>query len=235
MCKPPSTTSTEAKTTSKKFASKAVARKSASTHENDSTTAASPTRLLLTTKSFEMEDVDGSTPSMSSACLTVVTQVAALFAVEHLIRYGLDCWYAAAAAATATASSTTSVSASSSLVVELFQKQSNRYSLARHAGVDALCAALLVGHGMSNRHILAELWNGFWGKKAPERAGFENRCFQYHGAAFQLLVLFTTYQVKNLYDTIIWGDGPEFIVSAKHNATHIHTVLLHQVPKKPIN
>lgn len=42
-------------------------------------------------------------------------------------------------------------------------------------------------------------------------AGYETRLFSYHPAAFRIALVFFAYQIKNLADTIVWGDGPEYI------------------------
>ena len=42
-------------------------------------------------------------------------------------------------------------------------------------------------------------------------AGAEGRLFTYEPEAFRIGLFFFGYQVKNLYDTIVWNDGPEFI------------------------
>jgi hypothetical protein len=40
---------------------------------------------------------------------------------------------------------------------------------------------------------------------------FEKRVFRYHPGAQRLVLIFFVYQVKNMYDTLYWNDGPEFV------------------------
>jgi hypothetical protein len=40
---------------------------------------------------------------------------------------------------------------------------------------------------------------------------YETRFYQYIPAAFRISTFFIAYQLKNLYDTIVWGDGPEYV------------------------
>lgn len=40
---------------------------------------------------------------------------------------------------------------------------------------------------------------------------YDNRLFQYHPEAVQIMIFFIGFQFKNLVDTIIWNDGPEFL------------------------
>jgi len=42
--------------------------------------------------------------------------------------------------------------------------------------------------------------------------GFEERVFGYHPGSQRLVTMFFVYQVKNMYDTIVWGDGIEFVL-----------------------
>mmetsp|Transcript_3732 Transcript_3732/g.8371 ORF Transcript_3732/g.8371 Transcript_3732/m.8371 type:complete len:190 (-) Transcript_3732:67-636(-) len=45
-----------------------------------------------------------------------------------------------------------------------------------------------------------------------EDADIHNRVFKYHPGAQRLLLLFFVFQVKNMWDTIIWNDGIAFIL-----------------------
>lgn len=42
--------------------------------------------------------------------------------------------------------------------------------------------------------------------------GHEARLFAYHPESFRVGLFFFSYQLKNTIDTIVWDDGPEFIV-----------------------
>jgi hypothetical protein len=41
---------------------------------------------------------------------------------------------------------------------------------------------------------------------------YEERIFAYHPASQRLTLFFFTYQVKNMYDTLYWNDGIEFVL-----------------------
>lgn len=43
------------------------------------------------------------------------------------------------------------------------------------------------------------------------RGGFESRMFTYQPAAFRICLFFATYQIKNLFDTLVWNDGALFV------------------------
>ena len=44
---------------------------------------------------------------------------------------------------------------------------------------------------------------------AMAKGGFEARMFMYQAPAFKLCLFFASYQIKNLFDTIVWNDGIE--------------------------
>lgn len=83
----------------------------------------------------------------------------------------------------------------------------NRNILARHLGVDTLSCFIcaILGWAQRGQHFYPIL------KGTVPRAGWESRLFTYNEYAMQLGLFFFCYQVKNLYDTIVWNDGPEFI------------------------
>ena len=93
--------------------------------------------------------------------------------------------------------------------------------VARHIGVDFLSLSIVSSIGFANRHIASDLWNSFlmsigWKKDASVNnylhpSGYESRIFNYHPASQHLLLVFTAYQIKNLYDSIIFDDGIEFV------------------------
>uniref|UniRef100_A0A7S1BWA4 Uncharacterized protein n=1 Tax=Corethron hystrix TaxID=216773 RepID=A0A7S1BWA4_9STRA len=143
------------------------------------------TRLLLTSKSFEFR------PNLSSTILTSCFAVAVLFIIEHAVRLCLR---------------------HAAHFHPLLGNELNRFILSRHIGTDAVGLFAVAFLGVNNRHILSELRDGFFCRKKVS-AAFENRLFTYHGGAHQILLFFTAYQIKNMYDSIIWNDGPEFIVS----------------------
>eukprot|EP00560_Eucampia_antarctica_P006787 CAMPEP_0197829688 /NCGR_PEP_ID=MMETSP1437-20131217/6220_1 /TAXON_ID=49252 ORGANISM="Eucampia antarctica, Strain CCMP1452" /NCGR_SAMPLE_ID=MMETSP1437 /ASSEMBLY_ACC=CAM_ASM_001096 /LENGTH=247 /DNA_ID=CAMNT_0043431571 /DNA_START=227 /DNA_END=973 /DNA_ORIENTATION=+ len=102
----------------------------------------------------------------------------------------------------------------------LLEDELNVKKVARHLGVDLVGLSAVSYIGFSNRHICNELWNSFyksfWNKKDENiylhPSGFETRIFTYHPASQHLLLIFFAYQVKNLYDTIVFADGIEFVL-----------------------
>lgn len=90
--------------------------------------------------------------------------------------------------------------------------QVNRYILARHLGVDTFSCFVVATLGWKARHAAKDLVDAAFRKPgAMPAAGAEGRMFNYQPAAFRIGLFFFGYQVKNLYDTIVWNDGPEFI------------------------
>lgn len=43
--------------------------------------------------------------------------------------------------------------------------------------------------------------------------GMEQRMFTYHAASFRIALFFWVFQLKNLYDTIVWNDGPGMMLT----------------------
>ena len=91
--------------------------------------------------------------------------------------------------------------------------KNNRLILARHVGTDWFCCAIVALLGLSSfSSICPEFFDAARGKKnAIPRGGFEARMFTYHPAAYRMCYFFFAYQMKNMYDTILWKDGPEFV------------------------
>lgn len=69
----------------------------------------------------------------------------------------------------------------------------------------------------SHRYAGIGTYNDVWSyyvqgnKKAFVRANYLNRAMGFNAASFRLCLFFTAYQIKNLYDTIIFDDGIIFI------------------------
>ncbi|KAL7562342.1 hypothetical protein ACA910_020445 [Epithemia clementina (nom. ined.)] len=95
----------------------------------------------------------------------------------------------------------------------ILEDEINRQILARHLGVDCLSLLLLALMGWQGRSIVksvAEEWvQGKKGAVAP--AGYLNRLYTVHPEALRISNFFLWYQVKNLYDSIVWDDGIEYI------------------------
>jgi hypothetical protein len=85
--------------------------------------------------------------------------------------------------------------------------------LARHIGTDFFCCAVVTILGlMAWPSVCPELYEAVRNPKAVIPSGFEARMFNHRPAALRLCVFFTAYQVKNMWDTLVWNDGPEFIM-----------------------
>lgn len=130
-----------------------------------------------------------------STLLTISIKVAFLFALEHLVRLAIQ---------------------KHSHIDPILHIERNRHILARHVAVDFCSLAICGFISWKNRHtVCGELitYMKAWGKSdSMSDEGTERRVFQYHPSSQQLLVWFMAYQVKNMYDTIVWNDGVEFIL-----------------------
>lgn len=130
-----------------------------------------------------------SVPTVGTYCAGTV---AVLVAIEHSIRFLFDHFQH---------------------LHPLLENETNRFILARHIGTDFFCCAVVAILGLTS---FSTVCPGFidavrGNKGAMPKAGFESRMFTYQPAAFRLCLFFLAYQVKNMSDTILWGDGPEFI------------------------
>lgn len=166
-----------------------------------------PLRLLLSLDSFETtkakteDDSNAYTPpSYASCALTGVVVLAVLTAVEFAM-YTLF----------------TRLSHLHPLLEETY----NRQILARHVGVDALSCLVVSFLGWQcfyvNKNVL-KAGMSFFGKSNDTSSSsvvstddHAQRLFTYHPGGFRISLFFFWYQVKNLYDTLVWNDGPEFI------------------------
>jgi len=96
----------------------------------------------------------------------------------------------------------------------VLEPEVHRQILARHLGVDVLSLGILGWLGWQARHIVwgvVDEW--LWGKKgAAKKAAYKSRLFTVHPEATRIATFFFWYQVKNSYDTIVWNDGPEYVV-----------------------
>jgi hypothetical protein len=91
--------------------------------------------------------------------------------------------------------------------------------VARHVGVDALACFTCAILGWKARKpvvpYLTSLQRPHQQNNAKDNSNADalrqQRLYQYHPAAFRIALVFGTYQLKNLYDSYVWKDGPEFI------------------------
>jgi hypothetical protein len=117
----------------------------------------------------------------------------------------------------------------------LLENETNRFILARHVGTDFLCCATVAVLGAACfTSVCPDFLDAAAGKAgAMPKAGFEQRMFTYQPAAFRMSLFFFAYQMKNMYDTIVWHDGIEFVMHhllcfcvaygvLKHGAAHFH-------------
>ena len=145
--------------------------------------------LLLSSSSFHCYDDKGEKgplpPSKTSALLTVVFIVLFLFAFEHSIRALI-----------------TTFLSDYDPVMEL---ERHRHILARHIAVDGFSCGICAFVGFQNRHELKHLLT------LERNDNFHKRIHGYHPGGQQVLLFFFAYQVKNMYDTIVWEDGVLFI------------------------
>ena len=141
-------------------------------------------------------------PSLSSTLLTVLFYTALLFIIEQLTRMFIAQY--------------------AHLDEEVLGNERNRHILARHIAVDFFPLLACAYLAIVNRHACSELISHgiahLQGKKeqldssSMHGDGYEERVFKYHPGAQRLLMIFFVYQVKNMYDTIVWGDGIEFVL-----------------------
>lgn len=133
-------------------------------------------------------------PSIAATLATVSFYVAALFVLEHLTRLLIQQY---------------------AHVDPILESARNRGVLARHVAVDfvalSFCAYVAITNRRSCQAILTHGMN--YGKcDSMREEDFAERIFAYHPGAQRLMTLFFVYQVKNMYDTIYWGDGIAFVL-----------------------
>jgi len=135
--------------------------------------------------------VGANSPPVGATLRSVLLGVAFFFVTEGLCRYVLD---------------------NCQDFHPLIEIEQNRRILARHIGVDALGCFIVAYLGIKNGYICKAFYEtALQGKNSLPAAAFDQRMFTYHPAAQQIALVFTMYQVKNTYDTIVFNDGPEFI------------------------
>ncbi|GMI40896.1 hypothetical protein TrCOL_g4350 [Triparma columacea] len=133
-------------------------------------------------------------PDTTSTIVSICAYVAFLFATEHFSRAVLE--------------------KIGPFVHVLFDKdhEHNRKVVARHLGVDLVACASVSVIGVRSRKYLSQIRARFWDSKATFRKSYDRRMWTYIPEAHQCLLIFTAYQVKNLYDSFVWDDGLEFII-----------------------
>lgn len=148
------------------------------------------TSLLLTSSSFHCTDEKGEKgplpPSKASTTLTVSFLVGVLIVLEQCLRIFFDQY--------------------AKDVHPVLEPERHRHILARHVAVDFLSCGAVAYVGFINRHNLKSLMT----LKRDDK--FDERIYGYSPAGHHCLLLFFSYQVKNMYDTIKWGDGIIFVL-----------------------
>jgi hypothetical protein len=148
-------------------------------------------RLLLSVKSYE-DERSGKGPDAASAIVTGLFFVLFLVASEQICLRWLT---------------------ANQDYHELLEDELHRRILARHVGVDTLACVICAALEYAGMHTYDDIWKYYikGDKKAFVRANYLNRVMSYNPAGFRLCLFFTAYQIKNLYDTIIFDDGIIFI------------------------
>mmetsp|Transcript_35627 Transcript_35627/g.76079 ORF Transcript_35627/g.76079 Transcript_35627/m.76079 type:complete len:335 (-) Transcript_35627:197-1201(-) len=168
--------------------------------------------LLLTHDSFVIDDIPDKDdvakrqtrknpyvhglggPSLASTLLTAGFYVAVLFVLEYLTRVFIGKY---------------------AHLDPLLENEYNRGVLARHIATDFVTLFACSFIAVSNRHINEDIIrHGLsYGKSDYMREeDFEKRVFAYHPGSQRLMLIFFVYQVKNMYDTLYWGDGIAFVL-----------------------
>ena len=84
----------------------------------------------------------------------------------------------------------------------------NQYILVRHIFVDTLSCVICAGLGWCSRN---ESFFPILTGTITKNSTYEQRLDAYLPNGFRLSLFFFSYQIKNLYDTIVWNDGPIYI------------------------
>jgi TLC domain len=101
----------------------------------------------------------------------------------------------------------------------------NQQILARHVFVDTIACLIVSVWGYQAKEALRPvLENRLFAKNSPQdsRKEWMSRFYEYMPAGYRVSLFFVAYQIKNLYDTIVWDDGPEYVF---HHVFAIFTAL----------
>ncbi|KAL7503982.1 hypothetical protein ACHAXN_003189 [Cyclotella atomus] len=166
-----------------------------------------PSRLLLTHSSFVHDDKHAHAlstanpylhglggPSLLSTLLTVAFYVAVLFLWEFAAYLFITQYVH---------------------INPILESQVNRQILARHIACDFSSLVYCAYLAISQRHICHDLLMAsplYKRSDSMRTEDYEKRVFRYHPGCQRLMVIFFVYQVKNMYDSIYWNDGIEFVL-----------------------
>lgn len=83
----------------------------------------------------------------------------------------------------------------------------------RHIAVDFLACAMCAALGWQGRHVLEDLVQRVWHRHASamSQETHEVRMYTFQPESCRIGTFFLAYQIKNLYDSYVWNDGPEFL------------------------
>jgi len=136
-------------------------------------------------------EYDGKIPGTFHLATTSAAVIAVLMGLEYFLRYVIE---------------------ANMHLLPLLENETNRQILARHLGVDVVGCFWVAYLGWNARHVCKDMTNRVLKRtNSMPDAGHERRIFTYHPEGFRLLNVFFAYQIKNMADCIIWGDGPEYI------------------------
>jgi hypothetical protein len=93
----------------------------------------------------------------------------------------------------------------------VFALERSRHVLARHIGTDFFACALCAGIACLNLKHLDSFTRKFWNPDSRWAKSYESRMYKYIPEAHHVLLIFSAYQIKNLFDAVVWNDGPLFI------------------------
>lgn len=163
-------------------------------------TVAGPRRdqlsLLLSSSSFYCTDEKGEkgpmSPSQQSTFLTILAVVFGLILNEQFLRFMITTflkdWD------------------------PIFEDERHRHVLARNLGVNFSACFSIALLGYQSRHLLGQV---FTLKRAEsnmnDSESIHGRIYDYVPQGHRVLVFFTAYQVKNLYDSYVFEDGAIFL------------------------
>ena len=193
MCNPNSTTKTTATTKPVQAAGEGTKGQNGTSTTNSPTTTTTNTttpRVLLTLDSYAKNE--DQPPTSGSIFITGVVILIGLICSEMIFRlffFLIKDWHS------------------------ILQEEVNRQILARHIGVDSFALFLLTLMGWQGRSIVKDIFDEwFFGKKgAFATAAYLKRFYTVHPEAVRISMFFMWYQVKNLYDSIVWDDGIEYV------------------------
>ena len=155
-------------------------------------------------------------PTLPSTLVTVAFYVGILFIIEHLTRYVIGTYLIH--------------------LDPILEMEINRHIIARHIAVDFFSLVVCASVAIVNRDVCTEIITHFFATmnsrstttistttntktknsstttQRMSKETYEERIFAYHPAAQRLTLFFFTYQVKNMYDTLYWNDGIEFVL-----------------------